>query len=201
MTETTESVLPLNDMPEAQRHFILHWGDLGSQWGVNRSVAQIHALLYVSEYALNAEQIAEILGLARSNVSNSIKELLGYKIILKAPIPGDRRDHYIAEEDAWKVAMRVAQVRKEKEIDPAIEALALCLQSAEKDPRVSDKVKGRLNNMHEFISSMDIWYGQMVRVPTDVLSTFVKAGDKVIGLLKYLSFGKKDEKTEEKEAS
>ena len=89
MTEITDKIV----LPEAVQRFILHWGDLGGTWGVNRTVAQIHALLYLSEDPLNAEDIQIQLGVARSNVSNSLKELLSYKVIRKHPIPGDRRDH------------------------------------------------------------------------------------------------------------
>src|SRR3954447_22814064 len=100
-------------LPPAVERFILHWGDLGGQWGVNRSVAQIHALLYLSDQPLTAEEIAETLGMARSNVSNSLKELAGWKLVRRVPVFGDRRDHYEAETDLWEMVTRIAQGRKE----------------------------------------------------------------------------------------
>ena len=103
---------------------MLHWGEMGGQWGVNRSVAQIQALLYLSERPLTAEEIAETLVMARSNVSNSLKELLGWRLIRRVPALGDRRDHYEAETDLWEMVTRIAQGRKEREIDPAAAALA-----------------------------------------------------------------------------
>src|SRR3954463_16595525 len=118
MTEITAE----SRLAPAVEHFVLHWGDMGGQWGVNRSVAQIHALLYVSERPLTAEDIADTLGMARSNVSNSMRELLAWKLIRRVPVLGDRRDHYEAETDLWQMVSRIAQGRKEREIDPAVVA-------------------------------------------------------------------------------
>ena len=116
MTEITDN---RKHLPLALERFVLHWGEMGGQWGVNRSVSQIHALLYLSERPLTADEIADTLGLARSNVSNSIKELLGWNLIRRVPIRGDRRDHFEAETDIWEVFLRIAAGRKEREIDPA----------------------------------------------------------------------------------
>ena len=106
-------------MAPAVERFVLHWGDMGSRWGINRSVAQIHALLYLAERPLTAEDIADTLGMARSNVSNSLKKLGAWKLIRRAPVMGDRRDHYEAETDLWEMVSRIAQGRKEREIDPS----------------------------------------------------------------------------------
>src|SRR5215831_7401517 len=105
MTETSANT---KRMPPAVQEFVLRWGDMGNQWGVNRSVAQIQALLYLSERPLTAEDIAEQLGLARSNVSNSIKELLPWNLIRRVPVKGDRREHYEAETDVWEIFSRIA---------------------------------------------------------------------------------------------
>ena len=99
----TEITVRSQKLPTAVEQFVLRWGDMGGQWGVNRSVAQIQALLYLSERPLTAEDIAETLGMARSNVSNSIRELLGWKLIRRVPVLGDRRDHYEAEADLWQI--------------------------------------------------------------------------------------------------
>src|SRR6266542_6631730 len=124
MTEITGDT---RTIPGAVERFILHWGDMGGQWGVNRSVSQIHALLYLSERPLTAEEIAAALGLARSNVSNSIRELMAWNLIRRVPVKGDRRDHFEAEADVWEIAMRIAAVRKERELDPAVDALKACV--------------------------------------------------------------------------
>ena len=122
----------LMDIPEA-RAFILHWGEMGSAWGVNRSVAQIHALLYLSDGPLHAEEITEVLGLARSNVSTGLKELQSYGIVRRVHIEGDRRDHFVAETDLWEVLMRLAEERKKRELDPTIRLLG----------ELSDSIKAR----------------------------------------------------------
>src|SRR4029077_14186219 len=144
MTEISE--MPKR-LPVAVERFVLHWGDLGGRRGVNRSVAQIHALLYVSERPRPAEDIADLLGLARSNVSNSIKELLAWDLIRRVPIKGDRRDHFEAETDIWEVAARIAAGRQEREIDPAISALRACVSDAADDPTISAVAGKRLKEM------------------------------------------------------
>src|SRR2546427_9104511 len=141
MTEITENT---ERLPDAAERFVLHWGEMGGQWGVNRSVSQIHALLYLSERPLTADEIADTLGLARSNVSNSIKELLGWNLIRRVPIRGDRRDHFEAETDVWEVAARIAVGRKEREIDPAMAALHSCVAQAEQDPGRDPVARARL---------------------------------------------------------
>lgn len=180
MTEITETI---DRMPEAVRRFILHWGDMGQQWGVNRSIAQIHALLFISEKPLPADTISETLGIARSNVSNSLKELLGYQIIQRIPVAGDRRDHFTAETDVWELARRIAAVRKTREIDPALQTLTHCLEDAKDDPRVTDQQRQRLSDMHAFTADMDRWYTQMQALPVRTLSRLVRLGDRIVALL------------------
>lgn len=178
MTEISEIAIP-----SAVQQFVLHWGEMGGQWGVNRSVAQIHALLYLSERPLNAEEISEILGIARSNVSNSLKELMGWKIIRRVPVMGDRRDHFEAEVDLWQMLTRIAQGRKEREIDPAVAALKFCKAEAETDPSISKIAKSRIDAMHEFVTTMDGWYGEMIHIPPARLMTLIKMGRKVLNFL------------------
>jgi len=185
MTEVTSenNILKLEEMPEALRRFILHWGDMGGTWGVNRTVAQIHALLYITEAPLNAEQITECLGVARSNVSNSLKELLQIKTISRVPIAGDRRDHYTADTDVWAIAKKVAAIRKAREIDPALETLKICLDAADADKSVSAEQRKRLQDMQDFTATMDHWYGQMSKLPPSTLSHLISMGDKIVNLL------------------
>jgi DNA-binding transcriptional regulator GbsR (MarR family) len=170
-------------LPAAVEDFVLHWGDLGSQWSVNRSVSQIHALLYLSEQPMTAEDIAETLGLARSNVSNSIKELSTWNLIRRVPIRNDRRDHFEAETDVWEIAARIAAGRKQREIDPALAALEACAAKAESDPKVSAVVRKRLKAMHDFTSSVDRWYGQMLGLSKGKREMLVKLGSKIFAFL------------------
>lgn len=177
MTETNERKLP----PAVER-FVLHWGDMGSRWGINRSVAQIHALLYLAERPLTAEDIADTLGIARSNVSNSLKELTGWKLIRRVPVMGDRRDHYEAETDLWEMVARIAQGRKERELDPAASAIRACRAEAEGDARVSAVAQRRLEEMERFVGDIEQWYDQMLSVPPPKLMALIKMGSKIADL-------------------
>src|SRR4029077_16149286 len=134
-------------LPISLERFVLHWGEMGGQWRVNRSVSQIHALLFLSERPLTADEIADTLGLARSNVSNSIKELLGWNLIRRVPLRGERREHFEAETDIWEVFLRIAAGRKEREIDPAVAVLKGCVIEAEHDPAVPRAAAQRLEEM------------------------------------------------------
>lgn len=180
MTEMTDSI---DELPPPLRRFILQWGDLGGQWGVNRSIAQIQALLYVSEQPLHAEQIAGILGIARSNVSNSLRELQSWQLVHRVPIAGDRRDHFAAETDVWEMAMRIAAVRKQRELDPAISTLTACLDESRAGGSISGEQHARLERLLDFTRTMDRWYGQMLRVPVATLHKLVRMGDRVVGML------------------
>ena len=180
MTEITDK---MSKQPAAVERFILHWGDMGGQWGVNRSVSQIHALLYLSEKPLTADDIAETLAMARSNVSNSIKELLGWDLIRRVPAMGDRRDHFEAEGDIWEIVSRIAAGRKQREIDPALRALRTCVAEVEGDTTLHPIAATRLKEMLEFTESMDRWYGQMVKLPKAKLAALINFGTKIVGFL------------------
>jgi DNA-binding transcriptional regulator GbsR (MarR family) len=179
----TEITVESQKLPTAVERFILHWGDMGGQWGVNRSVAQIHALLYLSERPLTAEEIADTLGMARSNASTSLRELLTWKLIRRVPLLGDRRDHYEAETDLWEMVTRIAQGRKEREIDPAAAALRACLAEAERDPRISKTARARLTEMEAFITTVNRWYDQMLSVPASKIMALMRMGSKVASLV------------------
>jgi DNA-binding transcriptional regulator GbsR (MarR family) len=170
-------------LPAAIQRFVLHWGDMGGQWGVNRSVSQIHALLYLSERPLTADEIAETLGMARSNVSNSLKELLAWNLIRRVPIMSDRRDHFEAETDIWEVFIRIAAGRKQREIDPAIAALEACLADAERDPSLHPVAGRRLREMLDFVETLDRWYAQMLTVPRPKLAALIRLGARIINFL------------------
>lgn len=170
-------------LPAALERFVLHWGDMGVFWGVNRSVAQIHALLITADRAMTAEDIAGALEMARSNVSNSLKELQNWNLIRRVPVRGDRRDHFEAETDVWEVASRIAAGRKAKEIDPALITLRACVAEAENDPAVSATALKRLKEMLEFTETIDRWYGQITTVARPKLMTLFKLGARIAALI------------------
>jgi DNA-binding transcriptional regulator GbsR (MarR family) len=180
MAEITDK--PLNVAPALER-FILHWGDMGGQWGVNRSVSQIQALLYLSERPLTAEEIAETLGLARSNVSNSVKELLSWNLIRRVPMRGDRREHFEAEADVWEMFIRIAAGRKEREIDPAIAALRFCVSAANADSKVHPVARKRLADLLEFVETLETWYAQMLTVPRSKIARLIRLGARIVNIL------------------
>lgn len=176
MTEITK-------LPESIERFVLHWGEMGGFWGVNRSVAQIHAFLMTAERPMTAEDIATALEMARSNVSNSLKELSNWNLIRRVPVRGDRRDHFEAETDVWEVASRIAAGRKAKEIDPALETLRQCVAEAENDPNVHPVALKRLREMLEFTETIDRWYGQITTVARPRLMALLKLGARIATLI------------------
>ncbi|HUG04470.1 MAG TPA: MarR family transcriptional regulator [Steroidobacteraceae bacterium] len=165
------------------QQFILHWGNLGDRWGVNRSVSQIHALLFVSERPLTAEEIADTLGIARSNVSNSLKELQAWDIVRAVPVLRDRRTFYVAETDLWTLVSRIAAGRKARELDPAAAALRECLAVAESDMQVSPIATRRLREMLDFVERTGRWYDQMIRLPQAQIAALMRLGAGVVRLI------------------
>lgn len=180
MTEIADTK---EQLPETVRRFVLEWGSLGERWGVNRSVSQIHALLYASKHPLTAEDIADTLGIARSNVSNSLRELQTWNIIRSVPILGDRRTFYTAETDLWNLVSRIAAGRKARELDPAAAALRECVEMSRDDKDVDPIVQLRLREMLEFIERISRWYDQMIALPRSTIATLMKLGGGITRLL------------------
>lgn len=169
-------------MPPAIERFVLHWGELGTAWSVNRSVAQIHALLYVSDEPLTAEDIAEQLGMARSNVSTSLRELLGWSLVRRVHAMGDRRDYFEAEADMFEMVRRIALGRKAREIDPALAVLRQCVSEAKSDPRVSAAARRRLGAMLGFTETVDKSFNEIMALPATTLTALLKMGGAVARL-------------------
>lgn len=167
--------------PVAQR-FVLHWGEMGSKWGVNRTVSQIHALLYLAGRPMPADEIAETLGVARSNVSNSIKELQNWNLISVAHLMGDRRDHFTTSTDVWELFRTVVSERKEREFDPTIGVLRDCLSSGDlenEDMAVQQRIKETLALME----ALSTWGDQMLKLEPATLMKVMKLGAKIQNLL------------------
>src|SRR5579871_1466148 len=132
-----------------QQKFILHWGEMGARWGINRTVAQIHALLYISPKPVNAEEIVEVLSVARSNVSTSLKELQGWGIVKMVHVMGDKRDHFESMKDVWEMFRVVLDERKRREIDPTMLMLNECIAEAEKDKAADTYTEARLRDLRD----------------------------------------------------
>ncbi|MEE9412525.1 MAG: MarR family transcriptional regulator [Methylococcales bacterium] len=165
--------------------FILHWGEMGTRWGVNRSVAQVHALLYLSSKPLHAEEIVETLSLARSNVSNSLKELQGWDLVSVVHVIGDRRDHFQAVNDVQEIFNRVVEQRRRREIDPTLTLLRDLSMKAEDDAEIDPQTRQRIVDMLEFLEVMTNWYDTVSKLPNATLMKLVKLGDKVVKLVSF----------------
>ena len=159
--------------PAAEK-FILHWGEMGPKWGVNRSVAQVHALLYLAPEPMTADEIVSALGIARSNVSMSLKELSGWGIIRVERMLGDRRDHFTSMHDVWEMFQIVMDERKKREMDPTLVVLRECL-----DLRGSDLDKKRIKSMLSFFETMSAWYHQVRGMPLAAVKNFARMGSKI----------------------
>src|SRR5450756_1864701 len=151
----------MKKLSSVQQKFILHWGEMGTRWGINRTVAQVHALLFISPKPLNADDIVETLGVARSNVSTSLKELQGWGIVKLVHVLGDKRDHFDSMKDVWEMFRVVLDERKKREIDPTMRLLRECITEAEKDKETDEYTEQRLRDLAEFFDTTTAWYGQI----------------------------------------
>lgn len=159
--------------------YVLHWGEMGTRWGVNRTVAQIHALLFLSERPLHAEEIMETLGVARSNVSNSLKELQSWGLVKVVHLRGDRRDHFEALKDVWEAFFAIADGRKRRELDPTLNVLRECVRESNEDTETPPDVKKRIEAVADFLELLLTWHSQMERLPRPLLLKILKLGAKV----------------------
>jgi DNA-binding transcriptional regulator GbsR (MarR family) len=167
------------NLTPAMRKYVLHWGEMGQRWGVSRSVAQIHALLYLADAPLRADEIAATLGIARSNVSTGIRELIGWELVRLTHRTGDRRDHFEAKQDPWDMLVTIAEGRKRRELDPTLVLLEECLAEARSDGATSPAVKAKLERLRDLTQQLVGWYDQMRHVPRPVLIKLVGLGAKI----------------------
>jgi DNA-binding transcriptional regulator GbsR (MarR family) len=177
MTDTTATLNPIH------QKFILHWGEMGARWGINRTVAQIHALLFLSARPLNAEEIASALGVARSNVSNSLRELQGWGIVRITHILGDRRDHFESLKDVWEMFRIIVDERKQREADPVLAMLRETVAEAKRPGAADAYTRERLGEMLQFFELMTGWVEQTRKLPTAAVIRMIKMGDRIGKLL------------------
>ncbi len=167
----------------AQKKFIERWGEIGTRWGINRTVGRVHALLFVSSKPYTAEEIAEALSVSRSNVSTSMQELRRWGLVEVVHGLGERRDVFVAVKNAWELGLRVLDERKRREIDPAVEILRDCIREAEKDGGDA-QATARLREMLQFCELMDAWYVRIRRLSPDALRRLTRLGGKLEKLLR-----------------
>jgi DNA-binding transcriptional regulator GbsR (MarR family) len=171
------------ELTPVMQKFVLHWGEMGTRWGINRTVAQIHALLFLSPRPLHAEEIAETLSVARSNVSNSLRELQSWDIVRVTHVMGDRRDHFESMKDVWEMFRVVLDERKKRETDPTLQMLRECVADAKKAGQADAHTRERLGEMLNFFELMTNWYEQTRRMSIPAVMKFVKLGDKVARMI------------------
>jgi DNA-binding transcriptional regulator GbsR (MarR family) len=159
--------------------YIVHWGEMGSRWGINRSVAQIHALLYLAPSPLHADEITETLGIARSNVSVGIKELLAWDLVHVMHTLGDRRDFFVAQRDPWEVIRAIVDGRKRREIDPTLAFMRDCVSDLEKDTETPVEVRERIIGQLEFLETVTHWYDSIKGLPRKTLLKMMRLGQKI----------------------
>ena len=171
----------MNLAPLTQR-FVLHFGEMGSRWGINRTVGQIYALLYVSPKALNADEIGEALAFSRSNVSMGLKELQSWSLVRLQHLPNDRREYFQAPEDVWAIFRTLAEERCKREIDPTLSMLREALME---EGVTGDDVhaQARMRQMHDLVELMTSWLADMQKMDSTTLASLMKMGGKVAKLL------------------
>lgn len=164
------------------RAFVGHFGEMGSRWGINRTVGQIYALIFVSPEPLNADDIAAALEFSRSNVSMGLKELQAWRLVKLRHLPGDRREYFEAPSDAWEVFRTLAEERRRREIEPTLSMLrnALLEEPASESDRIAQQ---RMRGMHDLIELMTTWFDDVQRLEPDTLAKLMKMGAKVQKLL------------------
>ena len=172
------------ELTPAVQQYVLHWGEMGTRWGTNRTVAQIHALLYLSPEPLRADEICDLLSVARSNVSTSIRELQGFGLVRMTHVLGDRRDYFESIHDVWELFRVIIEQRKQRELNPTLTMLRDCAAQVDKERDTDPVTKERIQNMLEFVETTSSWYEQIRDIPTSTLTKLMKLGEGITKLVK-----------------
>lgn len=162
--------------------FVLHFGEMGSRWGINRTVGQIYALLFVADKPLNADEIVEKLGVSRSNVSMGLKELQAWRLVRLTHQPGDRRDYFSAPEDVWAIFRTLAEERQRREVEPTLSLLRVALLESPDSPE-ERHAQDRMREMYELMERMTEWFAEVRKLSPETLMSLMSLGGKVQKLL------------------
>jgi len=168
----------------AVEKYVLHWGEMGTRWGTNRTVAQIQALLYLSPEPMRADEICELLSVARSHVSTSIRELQSYGLVRMTHVFGDRRDYFESIHDVWELFRVIIEQRKQRELNPTLSMLRSCAAEVETESDTDPVTRERIRNMLEFVESTSDWYEQIRDIPSSTLTKLMKLGKGITRLVK-----------------
>jgi DNA-binding transcriptional regulator GbsR (MarR family) len=175
------AIIPVKLTPAAQK-FVLHWGEMGQAWGINRTMAQVHALLFVAPEALDAEEISRLLDVSRSNVSTSLRELITWGVVRRVHIIGDRRDRFEALKDVMETFRVIMAERKRREMDPTIALLENCVVEANAGDASEQYTREQLEKMLDFCRMLTSWYSQIDRLSTPSLLRLFRAGARLAKL-------------------
>lgn len=173
----------MTNLAPVNQKFILHWGEMGTRWGINRTVAQIHALLFLSDKPLPADEIAQTLGIARSNTSTSLRELQNWGIVRIVHVLGDRRDHFESMKDVFAMFRVIARERKKREIEPTLRVLRDCIEEAGKPKAAAPHTREQLTELLNFFEIATNAYEKMEKLPTPAILKVAKLGDRALKLL------------------
>ena len=171
-------------MTPAVEKYVLHWGEMGTRWGTNRTVAQIQALLYLSPKPMHADEIVELLSVARSNVSTSIRELQSYGLVRMTHMLGDRRDYFESIHDVWELFRVIIEQRKQRELNPTLAMLRSCAADVDAESETDPVTRERIHNMLNFIESTSTWYEQIREIPTATLTKLMALGTRITKLVR-----------------
>lgn len=171
------------NLSPAVEKYVLHWGEMGTRWGTNRTVAQIQALLYLSPRPLRADEIVDLLSVARSNVSTSIRELQSYGLVKMTHMLGDRRDYFESLSDVWELFRVIIEQRKQRELNPTLSMLRKCAVEVAREKETDEITKERIRNMLQFVETTSAWYEQIQAIPTSTLQKIMKLGAKITNIV------------------
>lgn len=181
-TELSDKAEQTVELTPTSKKFVLHWGEMGQAWGINRTMAQVHALLFISPEALDAEEISRLLDVSRSNVSTSLRELIAWGVVKRVHVIGDRRDRFEAIKDVMETFRVIMAERKRRELDPTVTLLENCIKDTRDGGPAEEYTQAQLEKMLEFLKLLMIWYGQVDQLSTQSLERLFSGGAKIVKL-------------------
>ena len=170
------------NLPPLVQGFVVHFGEMGSRWGLNRTLGQMYALLYVAPQPLNADDITEKLGISRSNVSMGLRELQAWRLVRLEHQPGDRREYFSAPQDVWTIFRTLAEERQRREIEPTLSMLREALLETAGSPEEAH-AQARMREMYGLMEQLTTWFTEMNRLPPETLARLIRMGSRVVKLL------------------
>lgn len=172
------------NLPPLTQSFVLHFGEMGSHWGINRTVGQIYALLFVAERPLNADDLVDQLGISRSNISIGLKELVSWRLVKLSHQPSDRREYFSAPDDVFAIFKTLAEERQRREVEPTLTMLRSAILESPSCP-AEQHAQSRMREMHELIDLLVAWFNDVRKLSPETLRTLLKLGSTVTRVLEF----------------